>query len=87
MPGERMSSPLAGLEGGSWIAAHVPYASVSPSVRWYVLSLVRSMIEPKASAEVDRSDLLPSWKAIHHPVAQTQDLLPSTHPIGERQPG
>lgn len=34
--------------------AHVPYASVSTFVTWYVLSLVQSMNKPKASAEVNK---------------------------------
>lgn len=83
MPGERMTGHLQ-----AWrvTVAFVPYASVSTSVRWDVLSLVCSMKVPKVSAEVDKSNLLPFWKVLYHPVARTQYLLLSIPPIGERQP-
>lgn len=87
MPGERMTGQLlAGLEGESCLCSVCLRFHLCKIVCFKSLSLMQSTHAPKASAEEDKSNLLPSWETIHHPEAQTQYVLLPAHPRGERQP-
>lgn len=57
--------PLAGLEGESCLCSVCLRFHLCKIVCFKSLSLMQSTHAPKASAEEDKSNLLPSWETIH----------------------